>query len=464
MSLIAPKLKIDVCLMKITHLLILAFIYSALLGHTAESASYDRTADAHDFTVFMKEGGWCWYQDPRAIAHDGKLFMGSVRGNGKGEALVGIYDLNTRKSLGSVTMHPSFDRDDHNSPVFHVQTNGSILAVYARHGRDNIHYYRESDPGNPLQWSDEQKHVRVHRNPKDKVTYMNLYRLEGENRLYNFYRGISYNPTFVTSTDDGKTWGKPVHFFKSEARGRHRPYARYAGNGQDTIHVSITDGHPRNYGNSIYYFQFRNGKYYRAKGTVIKDLANDGPLRPSESDLVYKGSMTSKKPQGYESVPGAAWTSSIAIDAAGRPHIAYSLYLNNNDHRYRLASWHGKKWIDREVAYAGKCLYPRESSYTGLITLDPIDPTVVFISTDVDPGTGKDHGGRHEIYRARIKAEDDIRSIKWDPVTKDSPVRNIRPVIVRDGKRRIVLWNRGDFTTYKDYQLDTVGFIENAGE
>jgi hypothetical protein len=170
--------------------------------------------------------------------------------------------------------------------------------------------------------------------------------------------------------------------------------------------------------------------------------------------------MTSRKLEGFESVPGAAWTSSIAIDQEGHPHIAYSLYLSNDDHRYRLASWDGKSWIDREVAYAGKCLYPRESSYTGLITLDPVDPSVVFISADVNPATGKDSGGKHEIYRTKIEAEDSRKSIKWEAVTSNSHVRNIRPIIVNDGTFRIILWNRGDFRTYTNYQFDTVGFTE----
>lgn len=50
---------------------------------------------------------------------------------------------------------------------------------------------------------------------------------------------------------------------------------------------------------------------------------------------------------------------------------------------------------DREVAFAGTCLYPRESSYTGLITLDPEDAQSVYISTDVDPSTGVSTGGTH---------------------------------------------------------------------
>lgn len=411
-------------------------------------------------TVFMEDSGWCWFQDPRAIIHDDKLFIGAVRGNGSGPALVGVYDLQENKPLGTVVMQDHFQRDDHNSPVFHVRPDGSVLATYAKHNHDRFHYSRISDPSNPLKWSEEFKHERDSSNPHDKVTYMNLVHLEKENKLYNYYRGINFNPTFVTSDDHGKTWSDPVHFFRNEVGGRHRPYARYVGNGTDTVHVSITDAHPRAFGNNLYYFAFRDGKFYRADGTLIKDLKSGGPLLPSESELVYQGSEKKGKGPG-RSAPQSAWTSCIMVDDQGHPHIGYTLYLSNTDHRYRIASWDGKQWIDREVAFAGKCLYEKESSYTGLITLDPADPSVVLISTDVDPTTGKDSGGLHEIYRANVGLQDDTESIKWEAVTRNSKVRNIRPVIVRAGDRRVLMWNRGQFHTYQNYDLDTVGFVES---
>lgn len=424
------------------------------------SEKYDRGANPREFTVFMKDGGWCWYQDPRVIIHDKKLFIGAVMGHDNGAAQVGIYDLKANKNLGTVMLQNDFDRDDHNSPVFHVRPDGSVLTVYAKHGREEYHYSRISDPFDPLRWGEEFKHKRTSKNKGDWVTYMNLFELKNDGQLCNFYRGIDFNPTLVTSTDHGKTWSDPVHFFKNEIGGRHRPYARYTGNGTDTVYVSITDGHPHVYGNSIYYFEFRDGGFYRADGTLIKALA-DGPLRPSEAEVAYKGSGETGMEKN-RSVIGAAWTSSIAVDRDGQPHIGYSLYLSNSDHRYRIASWDGSTWIDREVAYAGNCLYPEESSYTGLITLDPKNPSCVFISTDVDPKTGIDSGGQYEIFRAEIGFHDDLSRIDWMAVTQNSSVRNIRPIILRDGNERVVLWNRGDFRAFTCYALDTVGFVETC--
>ena len=149
------------------------------------------------------------------------------------------------------------------------------------------------------------------------ATYANLYELKKEGKLYNFFRGIHFNPTFVTSTDGGETWGNETHFIASELNGTHRPYCHYAGNGTDTIYISFTDGHPRKVGNSLYYAEFRNGKFWKANGTLIKDLAVDGPLRPSEAELIYKWPGTARE-KAYSapdtSVPNSAWTSSMVRD------------------------------------------------------------------------------------------------------------------------------------------------------
>ena len=432
----------------------------AVAGEKNPAATYNRAEDSHPFTVFMQEGGWCWFQDPRAIIHDGILLMGGVQGNGSGAALIGVYDLEKGRRMKSFLAKNHFDRDDHNSPVFHPRRDGSVLAMYARHGREKVHYYRISNRHDFSKWGEE---MQIDHSPflagRDQVTYMNIYRMGG--KLYNFYRGLAFNPCFVTSSDDGLTWGEDTHFIKSEIKGRHRPYVRYAGNGVDTVQFSFTDGHPDQFGNSIYFASFREGTFFRADGSLIKDLAAGGALKPSEAELVFKGSG-SWAPQGRASAERSAWTSSMAIDSKGHPHIGYSLHLTNQDHRYRIASWTGSKWIDREVAFAGHCLYDTQTSYTGLISLDPVDPSIAVISTNVDPSTGNPRGPHHEIYRAKIGPDDTSETISWIAVTRNSPVRNLRPVIVRNDKIRVIAWLRGEFKSYTSYQLDVVGHLEKV--
>ena len=409
-------------------------------------------------TTFMRDGGWCWYQDPRAIIAHGKLIIGGVSGQ-NGDLKVSVYDLAANRDLGTVVLHPQFQVDDHNVPALYARPDGGILAVYAKHGNERIHYYRISSPDDYLQWGPEQQFVHNY-DAKPGVTYMNLYYLEQEGLLYNFFRdGPTYNPSFMTSSDHGQTWGNRTHFITDEVEGRQRPYARYLQRDANTVGITFTDAHPRNFGNSLYYADYRDGAFYRVDGTKIKDLAA-GPLTTSEAEKIYQGSGITTDGNLNLSAPNSAWTSSATVDATGYPSIGYTLYLTNDDHRYRLATWDGTRWHDREIAYAGKCLYPRESSYTGLVTLDPFDPRRVFISTDVDPSTGKDLGGTHEIYTALIGLEDDTTSITWRALTANSPHRNIRPIVATGDGYRAVLWLHGPWHTYTDYESDVVGYIE----
>ncbi len=413
--------------------------------------------------VFMKNSGWCWYQDPRAIIHDDKVIIGGVEGNGDGAAVIGVYDLKQKKILGRAVVNPKFDHDDHNSPVFYARPDGSLLTVYARHNRDKLHRYRISTSDDYLTWGQENQFKHNYK-AADKITYMNLFYLSEEKVLYNFFRGIAFNPCFITSSDHGKTWGNPTHLIR-KGNGKQRPYARYVSDGKNTIHISFTDAHPRKFGNSIYYAALRDGNFYRADGTLIKNLKKKGALRPREADKVFQGGGGKGRGKNL-SAEKSAWIAAMELDAEGHPHMAYSYYLSNNDQRYRVASWNGNQWVEREVAYAGTCLYPREASYTGLITLDPVDPTRVVISTNVDPTTGKDSGKSWEIYQGAVTAKDNVKTTKWEPLTSGAPkgVRNIRPMVLHKDGYRVILWQRGRFDTYTDYKLDTVGFVEETAK
>ena len=409
-------------------------------------------------TTFMQDGGWCWYQDPRAIISQGKLLVGGVSGQ-TGDVKVSVYDLVAEKDLGTVVLHPRFQVDDHDVPAFYTHPNGSMLAVYAKHSNERIHYYRISEPDDYMQWGEEQQFVHDY-DARQGVTYMNLYHLKNEGLLYNFFRdGPTFNPSFITSADHGKTWGNRTHFISDEVDGTHRPYARYLQRDANTVGITFTDAHPRNFGNSLYDADFRDGAFYRVDGSKIKDLA-DGPLTTSEAERVFQGSGILTNATIDQSAPLSAWTSSAASDAMGNPHIGYTLYLDDDDHRYRLASWDGSQWHNREIAMGGKCLYPRESSYTGLVTIDPVDPRRIYISTDVHPTTGQDSGGTHEIYTAQVELDDDIATIEWQPLTTNSPDRNIRPIVAIGDGYRAVLWLSGPWSTYTDYESNVVGFIE----
>lgn len=330
--------------------------------------------------------------------------------------------------------------------------------MWAKHANEKKHYYSISSTTNYTEWGTKQEFVHAYKENKG-VTYMNLYYMENEKLLYNFFRdGPSFNPTFITSTDFGKTWSSnSSHFIEDAVEGRQRPYARYFQKDENTVGISFTDGHPRQYGNSLYYAEFSNGSFFNVDGSKIKDF--EGPLKTTEAEKVYKGSETKTKLKGFESVPNSAWSCATGKDADNNPHMGYSLYLSNSDHRFRIASWNGSKWIDREIAYGGKCLYTMESSYTGLMAFDPEDVSQVYISTDVDPSIGKDLGGLHEIYTAKIGLNDDVLTIKWEAVTSNSKYRNIRPIVVAGEGHKVLLWLNGPWNSFVNYEADVKGIV-----
>jgi hypothetical protein len=97
------------------------------------------------------------------------------------------------------------------------------------------------------------------------------------------------------------------------------------------------------------------------------------------------------------------------------------------------------------------------------VALVPGDPTRIFISTDADPATGAPllsaaDGQRHwEVFRG-VTA--DGRTWRWQPLTRNSTQDNLRPIVPRTGRGdELVLWVRGRYRSYTDYDLEVVGLL-----
>jgi hypothetical protein len=140
--------------------------------------------------------------------------------------------------------------------------------------------------------------------------------------------------------------------------------------------------------------------------------------------------------------------------------------IDGQDHRYYHARWDGAKWRVHEIAHAGSRLYAGEDDYTGLAALDPQNPSIVYLSTNADPKTGAplvstaDQQRHWEIYRGTTT--DDGATFTWTPVTQNSTADNLRPIVpiwsaARD--RTILLWLRGTYRRYQDYDLDVVALL-----
>jgi hypothetical protein len=404
-------------------------------------------------------GAWSWFMDERAIVCEGRLIVGSVRAVGDftrdldpdwGNIEISVYDIESGKTQQMV-LHRHFEQDDHDSPAFLALPDGCLLAFYTKHGIDHRIYYRFSEPHNPMAWGNpfcfEMPAAQALASRKNSVTYSNLFQLPS-GRIYNFFRGFGHDPNYIYSDDGGQSWRYGGHLLRG--RGGYSPYLKYAYDGKGTIHFVATEDHPRNYDNSIYHGFIRGNSVYFSDGRLR------GKLSESTSTEIAAWDMTRIFQGNADNV---GWVIDLELDAMQKPCVVFSVQKDGRglppkqggmDNRFHYGRWDGKNWREYEIAYAGTRLYPGEDDYTGLAALDPNNPHIVYISTDADPVTGKPllshaDGKRHrELYRGMTG--DNGMTWKWEPITANSHVDNLRPIVPKwNDSRTALVWMRGSY-------------------
>lgn len=420
---------------------------------------------AGDMILFNDNGAWSWFEDERAIVDvaAGKIIVSSVAnssGTGgaarHGDVEVASHDLSTG-ALAQFTLSDNLQADDHNSAALWRRPDGRYVALYAKHGSDQLTRFRvSSNPGDMTGWSAEQTFSNG-----AGATYSNLHYLpnddNGAGRLYNFVRSVGFDPNILVSSDHGSSWSYGGRLL-DEGGSSDRPYLRYYSKA-NRIHLIATERHPRNYDNGIYHASIENGRLYGSAGNLLDaNLFDASAVTPAELTPIF--------------IPGTqfngvtmrrAWTIDVAIDDAGLPYALFQARANdsNLDHRFFYARFDGSEWSVNELAKAGGYLYASEDDYAGLGALDPSDPNRLFISTKIDPRTDVVMP-RYEIFEGTtLNAGEDW---SWKPITFNSTVDNLRPIVPAwDADHTALLWMRGSYATYTNYNLDIVG-LTNISE
>ena len=292
-------------------------------GPGPQAGPRPRGAPAAEAVVLNDDGGWCWFQDERAIVVGDRLVLGTVAAGRRDAARRGVVEVTgvdlvtgavTRSRLSTTPVEQDGRYDDHDAPAFAVRADGRLLAVWAGHHFDNRILSRVSTrPGDPSAWGAEQAFVP---SPPSRITYSNLHRLAAERgRIYDFFRGLDdrFKPSVAWSDDDGETWTNAGVVIDVPAAVRRRPYVKYASDGRGTIHLAYTEGHPRDFDNSIYHVAYREGHLRRSDGTSIRSLA-EGLRDPLEGTRVFAGDAAN-----------VAWVVDLELDSRGRPFVAYSV-------------------------------------------------------------------------------------------------------------------------------------------
>ena len=403
--------------------------------------------------VLAESGGWTWFNDERALFSGPHLYVGHV--DAAGRSSVTTYPVENEDAPASQTTPLSSFRevDDHDNPALLRLDDGRVLAAYTQHHEETHWYWRfENADSQPGDWSPEQRTDAL----GVKVTYNNLFQLSDEQgRIYNFFRGLNYDPTLMTSDDGGQTWSAPQHFIRS-AGSDTRPYVKYASDGDGRIDLLYTQGHPRKVENNVYHFYYAGGALHESDGTVICRVEQPGclPVTARQGTKIYDAAQA-----------GRGWVWDIEYASGGAPVGAYIAARDSTvgrDLRYRYARYdaEAETWREQEIAHAGTYLYDDERHYAGGFTIDPANPRTVYASADVHPRTGDSTAsGRYQIWRGVADGDD----WSWKQVTDSRAADNLRPFVPRGSERsghRALLWMRGRYATYEDFATSVVGVVD----
>ena len=420
--------------------------------------------------VVNDNGAWCWFQDERALVdpETGTLVIGSIavaEGPGgesrSGNVELTVVDLEARTSR-VVVLHERLEPDDHDAPALWRRADGRWLAVYTRHKSDDLTRWRISEPSDPTQWGPERIFDWSELTEGRGVTYSNLHAMDG--RLYCFARAVNDDQCALVSDDDGDTWSYAGKLFTRPKVGYVNGYTRYVSGG-DRIDLVTTDHHPRDFDNSIYHGYLEGGALHRSDGGVLDPAALDGEAL-SQAGLTTVLAADSRWDGDWAA---HCWTTDIRRSAdgtvaailsarsSGEPDISGRFERGRpwEDLRFFYARLSpGGEWNVNLLAKAGPGLLPHEEDYTGLVAIDPYDLDSVYVSTPIDPrdGTAMPH---YEIFNGRTM--DGGSKWQWQPITQESGVDNLRPIVAPGDPDRIpLLWFRGSMTASQHYRCEVV--------
>ncbi|MGV3640490.1 MAG: BNR-4 repeat-containing protein [Adhaeribacter sp.] len=377
------------------------------------------------------DGAWCWFSDPRAVYHKGRrerIYFGFI--NSQGDVVISARDMQT-KAVETFVLHEKLQVDDHNVPAILFLPDGSLLTFYTEHnGRSFMR--RSRQPEDISAWEEEEVLPFGSR-----ITYAHPVMLsEEKNRIYLFWRGSDWRPTFSYSEDGGRSWS-PVQAL-IDGRGMeksHRPYLKVASDGRKRIDFAFTDGHPNaEASNSVYHIYYQKGHFYQSNGSPLGTI-QELPLKHAAIHKVYDAAATKER----------AWIADIALDKKNRPVLVYTRFPSLTDHRYYYAAWNGNAWEQQELCAAGGWMpvtpagkKETEHYYSGGISLDHARPEKVVLARQLN--------GRFEIESWMKKG----KSWKIEALTKQSAQNNMRPYVVENykGKVPLVLWMGGHYEHY----------------
>ena len=318
--------------------------------------------------------------------------------------------------------------DDHINPSLLMLPGGRLMAFLSNHNGQRLYYRIATDPESIIRWG-KLRRIRTNSRGGRGFTYPNPV-LSGK-QLYLFWRGGNWQPTYSRILRGGR-WARARTLVRGGAG--QRPYSKYAPARGGGVLMAFNPAHPREGGSSLYFAKLKNGSLVRASGRRIAGPSKL-PIRAGRATLIHSQARTGL----------ASWVQDVAATRSGRPVIVYSVYPSQQHHQYRYARWNGRRWrrhiIVRDAG--GTISTSFEGHYSGGITLDHRNPSIVYLSRKV---------GRVfevEVWRTRNGG----RTWSRRAITSRSPTDNVRPVAPRglEAGESEVIWMRGNYGRYRTF-------------
>jgi BNR repeat-containing family member len=369
-------------------------------------------------------GSWSFFGDPRAISHDGHTFTGWI--STSGNLWVARYTRGGK--LSKKLLFRGLGRDDHNNPSLVFRRDGHLVVFFSPHSGRNL-----PPPGipsvmrymvslHPYSISEFGRVRTVDTNVPGGLGYTYPNPVQLEDKLWLFWRGGGWNPTF-SYTEDGHDW-VPARELVYSSEGQ-RPYAKYVDDGKQRIHAIFSNGHVSSANNSLHYLRYDGGGDLVDVGGHRLGSLKDVPLHTSDLDHVYQ----------YDRRYGRAWPQDIALTSEGRPRIVYIRRTGDGD-AYYYAYHNGTKWVSRRIVAAG--------GNSAGATLDHDDPRFVYLSRKL---------GRWRQVEQWF-TPDEGRTWTHRQLTADPSGFCVRPVTprgLRDANRIVYVWGDERTKSWNDF-------------
>ena len=399
--------------------------------------------------TLTEEGAWCWFADPRAISHENE--SGTIN-----NTYIGYIDIygnikatqinHLTQTTSEVLIRSYFQPDDHNNPTFLVLPDERVMIFYSRHTDEACFYYRISQKSGDI--TTLGKEIRLE--TANNTTYPSPFILSDDpEHIYLCWRGIGWHPTIarLTMPDENDNvkfdWG-PFQILRSLKGGSGvRPYAKYASNGKDKIHLTYTTTHPDNKSvNYIYYnyIDINTKELKDIKANTLSEIGK-GDLHDVDATDDYKNNHPYAV---VDDAPYRDWVWEIATDEKENPVIAMvRISENKESHDYYYARWTGKEWQKTFLSNAGGHFHQTpelEKCYSGGMAIDKTNPNVIYASV---PVYGK-FGSVYELKKFTIAPDGTLAST--EQLTSDSPKNNVRPFVISGKSKDLKLvWMYGDY-------------------